>query len=184
MKDGIRILGVDDASFSHSDSFTSLTGVVYRGTEFIEDIKTVGIDVDGNDSAEKVVKLFETCQNTTQIKAVLLDGVCLAGFNFVDIEKVSEEIDRPVITVTSNKPDREKFVEAMKKSGNYDSRIKSMLKAKKIELDEGISYIQYSGCSEPEAKQYVEKSVINGLMPEPIRVADFIGNVLPVNSNS
>jgi len=55
----------------------------------------------------------------------LVDGISLQGFNIVDIEKVSENIGKPVIAVTSNKPNKDNFRRAMKHSSNYDERFES-----------------------------------------------------------
>ena len=87
MKQGIRLLGIDDAPSKRNEDETFLTGVVYRGTEFIEDIKTEKVAVDGEDSTERVIRLFNKCNNPRQIKAILTDGISFAGFNLVDIQK-------------------------------------------------------------------------------------------------
>lgn len=175
MKEGIRVLGIDDAPSERTDEQTFLTGVVYRGTEFIEDVKAEDINVDGESATEKVVSLYRKCNNPRQIKAVLTDGISFAGFNLVDIEKVSEDIEKPVIAVTPNEPDKENFRQAMKESDNYDERFENFAPHEEVELEDGKCYIQYSGCSQNEAEQIVKNSIIHGLVPEPIRVAHMIG---------
>lgn len=175
MKKGIRILGVDDAPSERTDETTFLTGVVYRGTEFIEDIKTESIRVDGEDADEKVVSIFNKCNNPRQIRAVLTDGISFAGFNLVDIKYISERIDRPVIAVTSNKPDKERFRQAMKQSDNYDSSFEQLSEYTTLDLQDGECYIQFAGCREKRAGEIVKSSIIHGLVPEPIRVAHMIG---------
>ncbi|MFB6145254.1 MAG: DUF99 family protein [Candidatus Nanohaloarchaea archaeon] len=177
MKTGIRVLGIDDAAFSFNDEETFLTGVVYRGTEFIEDIRRIDVDVDGYDATEKVIGLYRKCNNPRQIKAVLTDGVSFAGFNIVDIVKVSEEIDTPVVAVTSNKPDRKRFRNAMERSGNYDEKFEKLGDFETLELKDGELYFQYSGCDRKDAEQMIKKSTIHGLTPEPVRVAHIIGQV-------
>ncbi|MFB6174658.1 MAG: DUF99 family protein [Candidatus Nanohalobium sp.] len=175
MKDGARILGVDDASFSFEDKETFLTGVVYRGTEFIEDIKTVSIGVDAENATEKLVELHEKCNNTRQIKAVLIDGISFAGFNIIDLEKASEKLRKPVIAVTKNRPDREDFRETMERTGNYDRKFEELRDPVELDLEDGTAYIQFSGCSEEEACKIVENSIIHGQVPEAIRVAHMVG---------
>lgn len=175
MKEGIRVLGVDDAPSERADEHTFLTGVVYRGTDFIEDVKTENIRVDGEEATEKVISLYRKCKNPRQIKAVLIDGISFAGFNIVDIERVSEEIEKPVIAVTANEPDKERFRQAMKYSDNYDERFENFAPHKEIELDEGKCFIQFAGCGKDEAEEIVKNSIIHGLVPEPIRVAHMIG---------
>ena len=56
MKDGIRVLGIDDAAFEFESETTFLTGVVYRGTEFIEDVQSIPVEVDGRDATSQVLK--------------------------------------------------------------------------------------------------------------------------------
>lgn len=175
MKEGIRILGIDDAPFKHSDTETFLTGVVYRGTEFIEDIRTVRIEVDADNSSEKVLELYDRCNNPRQIKAVLLDGISFAGFNILELDRIATELDRPVVAVTPNRPDREGFREAMKNSGNYDKNFEQLPEYRELDLKDGTVYFQFSGCGREEAKELIESSIIHGQVPEPIRVADMIG---------
>lgn len=176
MKEGARILGVDDASFSFEDSETFLTGVIYRGTEFIEDIKTVPIGVDAENATEKLVELHDSCNNTGQIKAVLTDGISFAGFNIIDLRKASKELEKPVIAVTKNRPDREDFRQTMKRTGNYDEKFEALKRPVEAELKDGSCFIQFAGCKEDKAREFVKASIIHGQVPEPVRVADLIGS--------
>lgn len=175
MKPGIRVLGIDDASFDFEDGETFLTGVVYRGTDFIEDIRTVDIEVDGYDATGKVVELFRECNNPRQIKAVLIDGISFAGFNIVDIEEVSERIEKPVIAVTANEPDREDFRATMERTGNVDEKFEKFMEPEEIELEDGTAYFQCAGTSTGKARNIIRRTIIHGLTPEPIRVAHMIG---------
>lgn len=184
MKDGARILGVDDASFSFEDNSTFLTGVVYRGTEFIEDIQTVSIGVDRDNATEKIIELHDSCNNTGQIKALLVDGVSFAGFNIVDLDKASKELEKPVIAVTKNKPHRKSFRETMERTGNYDEVFEDLENPVELELKDGTCYLQFSGCTEKEACDIVEDCIIHGQVPECVRVADLIGSGMrPVIKN-
>jgi endonuclease V-like protein UPF0215 family len=182
MKEGIRVLGIDDSPFSHSDSDAFLTGVVYRGTEFAEDVRRASIEVDAENATEKVVELHNSCSNTRQIKAVLVDGISLAGFNIVDLEEAAERLDKPVIAVTSNKPRPEKFREAMEKSGNYDRKFDELPEYSEVEMDEGKCFIQYAGTGRETAEQLIRETTLHGLTPEAIRLADMIGKAFSDSS--
>ena len=176
MKDGARILGVDDASFSFEDDETFLTGVVHRGTEFIEDIKTVPIGIDQENATEKLIQLHNSCNNTGQIRALLVDGISFAGFNIIDLEKASQELGKPVIAATKNRPDRDDFRQTMEKTGNYDEKFEELEQPSEVDLKDGKAFIQFSGCEKEEAKEFFKASIIHGQVPEPIRVADLIGS--------
>lgn len=179
MKPGDRVLGVDDASFDSNAETAAITGVVFRSNDFIEDIRFSQVEVDGTDAVEKIIELHDSCNNPDHIKAVLVDGLCLAGFNFIDIEELSNRLGKPVITVTSNKPDRERFKQGMEKADQDPSKIEHIQEAEKVESDRGRVYIQKAGIELSEAKEILEKTSINGLTPEPIRVAHLIGTRLP-----
>ncbi len=177
-KKGIRVLGIDDGAFEFEEDETWLTGVVYRGTEFIEDIVVTKVDVDGYDATERVIRLFDQCQNHGQIKAILLDGISFAGFNIVDIEEVSEDTGKPVVAVTANRPDRELFRETMERTGNIDERFENFGEPREVELKDGKVFVQYRGAEFEDVKGFVRASTIHGLSPEPIRVADMIGRAM------
>lgn len=178
MKTGIRVLGIDDGAFDFEDSSTVLTGVVYRGTEFIEDIVMGEVSVDGEDATEKVLRLFDRCNNPRQIKAVLIDGISFAGFNIVDIRRLARETGKPVIAVTSNRPDREKFKQVMERTGNPDSKFDALDEPEEIGLKDGTVFVQFEGADIEQVKQIIENSTIHGLTPEPIRVAHLIGKAV------
>lgn len=178
MKSGIRVLGVDDAAFELSDKRTELIGVVYRGTQFIEDIKFSSVEVDGEDGSDAVIDLFRKCNNTRQIKAILVDGIAFAGFNVVDLGKVAREVDLPVVAVTPNKPNREEFRDAMQRTDNHTDAFERLDDPSTFDTSDGKVYFQYAGCSEEKARNFVRYSLLQGLTPEPIRVAHLIGREL------
>ncbi len=177
-KKGIRVLGIDDGAFEFEEEETFLTGVVYRGTEFIEDIAITKVDVDGYDATESVLQLFERCQNHDQIKAVLIDGISFAGFNIVDIDEVWEKTGKPVVAVTSNRPDRESFRETMERTDNVDERFEKFGDPEEVGLKDGEVFVQYRGAELDEVRGFVRASTIHGLSPEPIRVAHMIGKAM------
>ena len=178
MKDGIRVLGIDDAAFEFEAEETFLTGVIYPGTEFVESIESIRVQVDGEDATEKVLELYENISNHKQLKAILTDGVAFAGFNLIDIEKVSETTGKPVVAVTKNEPDREKFREAMQKTENYDRTLERFDESIEVDLEDGKCFIQFSGCTKKDAESFVKKNIIHGQIPESIRVADMVGRAL------
>lgn len=177
MKPGTRFLGIDDSSHDKfNDEAASLVGVTYRGTEFIEDIRKTQVEMDGGDATDRVLELYRTAE-ASEIGYILLDGISFAGLNTVDLEEIHDETGKPVIAVTKNRPDREKFYEALEIVGNEDGFWK-LDDPVKLELKDGETFLQFAGCTEEDAKEAVRNSTIHGLTPEPIRVADMIGTVL------
>jgi endonuclease V-like protein UPF0215 family len=177
MKPGTRFLGIDDSSHDKfNDETAFLTGVTYRGTEFIEDIRKTEVEIDGGDATEKILELYRTAE-ASEIGYILLDGISFAGLNIVDLEEIYDETGKPVIAVTGNKPDREKFYEALEIVGNEDG-FWELDDPVKLELKDGEVFLQFAGCNESDAREAVRKSTIHGLTPEPVRVAHMIGKIL------
>lgn len=168
MKPGARILGIDDGP----REVEKLIGVVYRGTEFIEQVEIIDQSPDTGESTEKVLELYNSFNQ--HIEALILDGVSFNGFNVADIERITEETGRPVIAVTSNQPRKDKMKEGLE-SANLDTEIIERLP--EIQSFQDI-FIQFSGCSFEEACEIIEKSILQGNIPEAVRSAHLIGEGL------
>ncbi len=176
MKKEIRILGIDDMPFSFKDKNTGVVGVVMRGGIYLEGVLKTSIEVDGIDSTQKIIKMVKKTKHRKQIKLIMIDGIALGGFNVVDCEKIFNETELPVITITRNKPDMEKIKEALKKHfEDWMERWKIINNGttEEIELNYKI-YIKYFGISRNEAIEAIKISTIRGAIPEPIRVAHLI----------
>ena len=105
IKKEARFIGIDDAPFKKTDKKVLVIGVVYRGGEFIEGVISTTITKDGDDATRILGKKLLESRFYSQLKAVFLGGVTIAGFNIVDIEELSRTIDLPVIAVTRKYPD-------------------------------------------------------------------------------
>jgi len=177
MKSGTRFLGIDDSSHDKlKDDTAELIGVTYRGTQFVEDIRKTQIHVDGEDSTQKALDLYQNTE-ASEIGYILLDGINFAGLNIIDLGKLHEKTSKPVIAVTKNRPDREKFYKALKIVGN-EKGFWDLEDPVKLELKDGETFLQFKGCSEREAKEAARNSIIHGLTPEPVRTAHMIGKIL------
>lgn len=169
MKKGSRILGIDDGP----RELEKLIGVLYRGTEFIEQVKIIDQKPDTGNGTQKLVQLADSFDQ--YIEAIIIDGVSFNGFNIADISKISEKTDTPVIAVTTNKPSRESMKKGLNSADLNTEIIERLPEVKEIE--DGI-YIQFSGCSETEASNIVKGSTVQGKIPEAVRSAHLIGSGL------
>jgi len=176
MKKEIRIIGIDDMPFSFKDKNTDIVGVVMRGGTYLEGVLKSEITVDGMDSTDKIIKMLEKTKHRKQIKLIMIDGIALGGFNVVDCEKIFNEIELPIITITRNKPHMNKIKEALKKHfEDWKERWKIINNGttEEIELKYKI-YIKYFGISRHEAIESIKLATIRGAIPEPIRIAHLI----------
>lgn len=179
MKRQIRILGIDDAPFTFSEKYSAVIGVVMRGGEYLECVLRNQITIDGMDATRICIKMIRHSRHKQQLKIVMIDGACLGGFNVVDINELSDSTNLPIITITRDKPDRQKIKHALQK--NFDDWKERWLllqkgKTYRISTSHNPIYIKFTGLSLEEAKEIIKISTIRGVIPEPIRVAHLIAS--------
>ena len=179
MKKQIRILGIDDSPFSFKDKYCNIIGVVMRGGEYTEGILKNKIKIDGMDATKIIIKMTLQTRYYKQLKAILTDGIALGGFNIIDIEKIFEKTNIPIITVTRDKPDKKKIKNALKKHfKDWEKRLDLINKGRlhKFKTKHNPIFIKYAGISADKAKEIIKISTIRGVIPEPIRVAHLIAS--------
>ncbi len=170
MKSEIRLLGVDDAPFDKfKDKKTLIIGVFFRGGSSIDGVLSEVVDIDGDDASDRIIRMVKKSKFYPQLRAILLKGLAVGGFNMIDITKVSGKTKIPVIVVMRRLPSTESMKKALIKLGKRSS-IKLIERAGKIRRA-GSLYIQFSGTTPEKAKEILRISCNRGNIPEPIRVA-------------
>jgi endonuclease V-like protein UPF0215 family len=179
MKRQIRILGIDDAPFTFHEKYSTVIGVVMRGGEYLECVLRSQVTVDGTEATVVCEQMIRNSRHRRQLKAVMVDGACLGGFNVVDIHALSESTNLPVITITRDKPDFDKIQRALQKNfTDWKDRWTILQKGEMhmIKTQHNPIYIKCAGLSLEEAKEIINISTIRGVIPEPIRVAHLIAS--------
>lgn len=179
MKKQIRLLGIDDSPFSFHQKHTTVIGVVMRAGEYLECVLKSKVEIDGSDATDICIEMINNTRYKKQLKAVLLDGASLGGFNIVDIELVSKSTSLAVITVTRDEPDFSLIKEALKKRFiDWNKRLTILQKGELFEVQTSYTpiYIKCAGISLFQAKEIIKISTIQGVIPEPIRVAHVIAS--------
>jgi len=179
MKKQIRLIGIDDSPFTFTDKYGMVIGVIMRGGEYLESVLRRHIIIDGNDSTFVCKDMIKKTRHRKQLKAMLLDGIALGGFNVVNIKEVYESTNLPVITITRDKPNFEKIKVALQKNfDDWEHRLALMKNGKiyKVETKYNPIYVKCTGIDIGEAKEIIKISTIRGVVPEPIRVAHLIAS--------
>jgi len=172
MKKFIRTAGFDD-SFDGSNAV--LAGCVCRGT-YPEIFMMAEISVDGMDSTEKIIELINGSSVSSQIRAIYLDGITMAGFNVIDIERLHLESGIPVIVLMKRKPDMSGIEKAVKNVNEWDKRIRIMKKAGDVIYAGNGMYLQLKGVDMESAKELISISSCKGSIPEPLRLAHMLAS--------
>ena len=184
IKPEIRVLGIDDGGFvPRTKGTVDVVGVVYRGCYWFEGVMRAEITIDGLDATEKIAAMIESSPYYRELRIVVLDGVTFAGFNVVDISKLSRRVELPVISVTRKKPDLEEIRSALKNLPEFEIRWRAMENAGKIfEVEtrkgENPVYMHIAGILREDAEKIMKKTSTRSLIPEALRVAHIIASGL------
>ncbi len=178
IKREIRILGIDDSPFDRETKEVLVVGTVFRGSEYIDGLISCYVDRDGNDATGKLIELIKKTKHLGQLKCIMLDGIALAGFNVINIKKLNEETNLPVIVTTRKMPNFEKIAKALKKI-NQEDKIDLMKIAGKIyeiNVNGRSIYSQFFGIGLDSVKKIIKLTSIHSNIPEPIRVSHLIAS--------
>jgi len=181
MKTQVRILGIDDSPFRFKDEKALVVGALVRLPNYLEGVMRTEVTVDGSDSTDMLLEMVSRSRYKDQVKAVMLDGIALAGFNVVDVEKLHSELGVPVITITRDRPDLGKMKDALKKHfPDWGSRYSMITKMelREMETEQKPIYATATGIDWGEAAKLVEQSTVRGVVPEPLRVAHLISSAM------
>ena len=179
MKKQIRILGIDDAPFTFTDKETSVIGAIMRGGEYLECVLRRQVTIDGEEATQVCIDMITSTKHRKQLKAVMLDGIALGGFNVVNIQELYESTSVPILTITRDKPNFNKIKRALTKNfHDWKHRWDLINQGElfQIHTSHNPIYMKCVGISLETAKELIKLSTIRGVLPEPIRVAHLIAS--------
>ncbi len=103
MKEGVRILALDESPFKRGDRSVMVVGVIAR-QDVIEGVLSFNVEKDGTDSTDMIIKRLRGSRFASQIRIVAINGITLAGLNIVDFPRLGKELNVQVIGITRKKP--------------------------------------------------------------------------------
>lgn len=173
-KKEIRVLGIDDSPFKKFvKKDITVIGTVFRGGNWIDGVITTKARVDGNNATENIIEMVNNCKFKPQLRAIMLNGIAVGGFNIIDIRKLNKKTKIPVIVVVRRKPNIENIKRTLIQI-NKKSKIKLIDKAGQVEHFGNI-YAQYKGIDKEKVKEILRITCTRSNIPEPIRVAHLMG---------
>jgi len=178
-----RVVAVDDGAFDRGDRTAPIAAVVVALPDYVEAIRTDRVRVDGRDATERVVAVVRAIGPLDGVRAVLLDGAVLGGFNIVDLDAVHRALGRPVVAVTRRPPDFARIRAALSKWFPRDARRRyRLLTAHRLfpvptAGDQPIRAAAV-GCSSIDATRLVQRTAIRGHWPEPLRLAHLVASAV------
>jgi hypothetical protein len=176
-KKGIRVLGIAE-SFRRDYEKSVLAGIVMRSDFIIDGAAFDMITVGGMDATEGVLRIFESLQRD-DINVIMLNGCVISWFNIIDIMEVYKRLQIPLICVTYEESGGlEEHIAKHFEAHERDSRIEAYKRLGDrvpVELQDGFEVlIRFLGIEKPEAGAVLKKFVVQGKVPEPLRVAKIV----------
>ncbi|MHC1605017.1 MAG: endonuclease dU [Candidatus Methanofastidiosia archaeon] len=177
IKPEIRLMGIDDAYFCKGDREALVIGVVFRGGFWIDGMVSTTVAVDGLDATDRIMDMIVQSKYK-DLRAIMLSGVTIAGFNVVDIQKLSEKTGLPVIVVVEKFPDFDKIELAISNVKYPEMRLEMIRHAGELYKLHGSVYFQCYGMCWESAKKIIEMTSTHSNIPEPLRVSHIIASAL------
>ncbi|WP_254543040.1 DUF99 family protein [Halomarina pelagica] len=169
---GGRALGIAESYTDRERS--TVAGAVVRTDRALDGLEFSSISVGGTDSTERLISLWERLDRE-DVRYVLVAGVAPAWFNVVDLPRLAETVDRPVVAVSFEESEglepalREAF------SGDaLDERLdvyERLPERRRVDLNGETVYVRGAGIDADEADEVVRTFTPEGGRPEPLRVA-------------
>jgi endonuclease V-like protein UPF0215 family len=177
MKDQVRVLGIDDSPFKFGDRTSLVVGALVRAPSYLEAVMRTYVEVDGEDSTDRLADMVLKSRYAEQIKLVIVDGIALAGFNVLDLDAFHERTGVPVATVTRDEPDMAEMEAALRKHfPDWERRLSLVTRLPLRPLDTGHKPLQASvlGMDWEDLVRIVRMTTVRGAVPEPVRIAHLV----------
>lgn len=177
-----NVVGFDDAPFAHQHrGDVRLFGVICARTR-LDGIVSGFVRRDGANAAERMAELVERSQFKSCVRAVLLQGITVAGFNVVDVHRLSERLALPVVVVARRKPRLALMREALWRTRGAARKWRLIEQAGEMEPYDGI-WIQRIGIARDAAAAMLRATTLHGNLPEPLRVAHLLAGAVATGAS-
>jgi uncharacterized protein len=169
-----NVIGFDDAPFERSDrGDVLLVGTICSRTR-LDGVVSTKVRRDGANSTSRMIEIIQGTRYASHIRAVLLQGIAVAGFNVVDIHRLHRVLEIPVLVVARKSPGLARIQEALENTvPGAKRKWKLIQQAGPMEPLRQV-FVQRAGLTLDEARDLLAVTTLHGNIPEPLRLAHLI----------
>jgi endonuclease V-like protein UPF0215 family len=168
------VIGFDDAPFAreHRGDVT-LVGAICARTR-LDGVVTGKVRRDGSNATARMIELVQHSQFGGHLRAVILQGIAVAGFNVVDVHALHHGLGLPVLVVARRRPDWAAMRRALLSRVPGGARKWALIEAAgEMEPLRGL-FVQRAGMTRGQADALLRVTTQHGKLPEPVRLAHII----------
>jgi endonuclease V-like protein UPF0215 family len=169
-----NVVGFDDAPFDYEHrGDIRLVGAVCARTR-LDGVLSGRIRRDGVNATAEMVRLVRESRFRGPVRAVLLQGIAVGGFNVVDIHALHEALAVPVLVVVRRAPRLALVKDALfNRTPGAARKWRLIQKAGEVE-PLGELFVQRVGLELDDARALLRATTLHGNIPEPLRLAHII----------
>jgi len=175
-----RLVAVDDGAFRRTDRRAPLAAVVVAAPDYVEAVRVGSVTVDGRDATRRIVALVRATGPLEGVRAVLLDGAVVGGFNVVDLDAVHTALALPVVALTRRPPAFPKIRAALDRwfPRDAEERWRRLTAHPLRPVDPGAGRLLAAAVGIParDVAVLLRRTRVRGLWPEPLRLAHLVAS--------
>ncbi|MGA7615226.1 MAG: DUF99 family protein [Thermoanaerobaculia bacterium] len=169
-----HVVGIDDFPFERSHrGDVRIVGTVFAGSQ-LHGVVSSRVRRDGANATTRIAAMVYGSKFREHLQLVMLQGIAVAGFNVVDLARLERETGLPVLVVARRNPDLDAIRDALLTRVPGGKRKWALIQAAGPMRRAGEVWVQSAGLSAEETSTILERFAINGVIPEPLRVAHLI----------
>ena len=185
-KNAIRAMGIAECSKRNAQTST-LCAVVMRSDLVIDGCNFGNCKIGGDDITKNIILLYQKMKRS-DINLIMILGSILSSYNIVDLNTLKNSLDVPVISISLKSPKNLESNFKKKFPDKWEKKIKIYIKngeVMKISTKTGYSvYVNAVGLSLFDIKVALNKFLLQGSIPEPIRIAKLFARAKIINEKN
>lgn len=173
-----NVVGFDDAPFARDwRGAVPVVGTVYAGAR-LDGVLVGQVMRDGGDAADSLARLILESRFRQHLQLIMLQGLALAGFNVVDVDRLHTSTGLPVLVVARRQPDPGAIRRALLERVPAGAGKWALIERLGPMQAAGPLWFQVQGLAPQKAREILGRFALHGNLPEPLRVAHLIAGAV------